>query len=1156
MRKISFILFFLFLFSIMLISAGYKILTNGDAEEVILNDIKFKRDYTTEIFPEGRRMLSYWKFSNSAKLCSKEKKSGNYSVLLIGNDKDSTARIESNMWHSVDPEIKFGVPVFPNERVIVSFYYKTSKDVKKGEVKATLEFGVDQEHYGKEKALIVKNIELLPSSTWTKVEKKYKFQELLLGANIEFTLKGKKGEDNRKVWIDNVRIIQPSQESGVNLVKNGDFEITDNSGTWPNHWDIAKEDQWVSWVGESYRKPVLDSSVVKEGKFSLRESVVYGDISSLSQRIGINQKETKPLIISLWTKLDNSIGNSPPHYYGPDNLANLNVHVYYTDGTMAEVSPTFILGITDHDWRKKVFGIMAKKPIEEVSLRFILLGSEPTTSLWIDGVKFYEYSSSEKELRERNVFIPPQKIVSRWGKGLEDNGLSISNDDENIYMKIPFKRNQKEVKVYLNPLIKITGINHRRYLYYVLKINKDINKDKDGQWGLVTEKQGYTAEGLFEAAKSSGILIKKGEEFVKVKLPFKALRMNEPSFEPFGINFMWIGKDGKKTLWTGRRINNREMGRLILAKRKPIRLVSLEFGDAYYKDRDQSDDFISYPQLYAGENRARLVLRNKSEISRKIIIEYGMKDLKLNKKEIILPPLKNSFIDLKYNAGLERNTEFVLKTYEEGKEVFNSTFPVIVPPSIEINTDRDFYYPSEREAELRIYDRYRPLLKGDVVYIKLVDLKRKKVVLRKRVYINSKKKVIYFPIDNLRINKLPVQDYKFEVILKDSKGKILGKAEKQFGRIYLPEKRKLPPIKKVSVDNYGHAVINDNFKYFPIVPSVDKLMEDNWDEAIKMGANIFRAWFNKKTAFQRDRAWKENAYTLTIGPGYDKKQLEMFESKEGERLIKHPGFFSMYGKQFYFWKLSEGLINYRKEVESETRRRGLNRLIIWGHHDSSFLYDLRGPKWKFKDPDVGYCYVKIMGRPGPVWRNSPFLTLTERILHPHIFLLAEVNYYVSFHGDEIVSENYFGGGLASLRGDDWRGLKNETYQAVINGADGVYNWVCAQKRDIQRLRGYYSELNYMWPIFLSEDANIKVELLPFDSEIRYMVKKWNGKIYLITANSSEENQKATLKLGIKNFEVKKLFNLKGNMKVEPGVIKDVWPKYGVYVYEIKVRKIE
>ncbi len=1152
MRKISLISFLLFLLSIMSLSAEYKILTNGDAEEVILNDIKFKRDYTTEIFPEGRGSLSYWKFTNTAKLCSQEKKSGKYSVLLLGNEKDSTARIESNMWHSVDSEIKFGVPIFPNKTVKVSFYYKTNKYVKKGEAKATLEFGVDQQHYGKEKSLIIKNIDLPPSSTWTKIEKKFKFQDFLLGANIEFILKGKKGGDKRKVWIDNVEIIQSSQESGINLVRNGDFEIADNSDSWPKYWDIAKEDQWVSWVGEKYRKPVLDSSVVKNGKFSLRESVVYGDISSLSQRIRINQKKTKPIVISLWTKLDNSIGNSPPHYNGPDNLANLNVHVYYTDGTMAEVSPTFILGITDHDWRKKVFGIIAKKPIEEVSLRFILLGSEPTTSLWIDDVRFYEYNSSEKELRERNVYIPPQKLISNWGEQLRENRLSVSNDDDNIYMKIPFENNQQEVKIYLNPLIEITGINHRRYLYYVLKIHKE----KGAQWGLVTEKQGYTAEGLFEPAKSLGISVKRDKESVKVKIPFKAIKLNGPSFEPFGINFMWIGENGDKTLWTGRRINNREMGRLILAKKRLIELISLEFGNAYYFDRDQSDDFISYPQIYAGENTAKLVLRKKTQLSTKIVIVYGMKDLKLNKKEIILTPLKNNFIDLKYNAGLERNTEFVLRIYKDGKEIFNSSFPIIIPPSIEINTDKEFYYPSESKAELRIYNRYRPLLKGSSLSIKVVDLKRKKVVLRKNVNISNKKKTIYFPIENLRINKLPIQDYKFEVIFNNSKGHVIGKAEKLFGRIYLPEKRKLPPIKKVSVDKNGHAVINGNFKYFPIVPSVDKLMEDNWDEAIKMGANIFRAWFNKKTFFQRDRAWKENAYTLTIGPGFDKKQMKMFKSKEGERLIKHPGFFSMYGKQFYFWKLSEGLINYRKEVENETAKRGLNRLIIWGHHDSSFLYDLRSPDWKFKNPDVGYCYVKIMGRPGPVWRNSPFLTLTERILHPNIFLLAEVNYYVSFHGDEIVSENYFGGGLVSLRGDDWRGLKNETYQAVINGADGVYNWVCAQKRDIQRLRGYYSELNYMWPIFLSEDAKIKVDLFPFDSKIIFMVKKWNGKIYLITANSSEMPQKATLKLSIKNFEVKKLFNLKGKMETGPYVIKDIWPKYGVYVYEIKTKNIK
>ena len=55
------------------------------------------------------------------------------------------------------------------------------------------------------------------------------------------------------------------------------------------------------------------------------------------------------------------------------------------------------------------------------------------------------------------------------------------------------------------------------------------------------------------------------------------------------------------------------------------------------------------------------------------------------------------------------------------------------------------------------------------------------------------------------------------------------------------------------------------------------------------------------------------------------------------------------------------------------------RLVIWGHHDSSFLYDRDLPQWPLENPPVGYCYVKIMGRPGPAWRNAPFLTQTEQV---------------------------------------------------------------------------------------------------------------------------------------------------------------------------------
>ena len=88
---------------------------------------------------------------------------------------------------------------------------------------------------------------------------------------------------------------------------------------------------------------------------------------------------------------------------------------------------------------------------------------------------------------------------------------------------------------------------------------------------------------------------------------------------------------------------------------------------------------------------------------------------------------------------------------------------------------------------------------------------------------------------------------------------------------------------------------------------------------------------------------------------------------------------------------------------------------------------------------------------------------------------------------------------------DWHGLRNESYLNVIYGANGLYHWMIGQKHQIQRLRGWFQELNHMWPVFVADDADNKVE---------------------------------------------KLFELPGTMSLEGGDIHDVWKKYDVHVYRI------
>ena len=227
------------------------------------------------------------------------------------------------------------------------------------------------------------------------------------------------------------------------------------------------------------------------------------------------------------------------------------------------------------------------------------------------------------------------------------------------------------------------------------------------------------------------------------------------------------------------------------------------------------------------------------------------------------------------------------------------------------------------------------------------------------------------------------------------------------------------------------------------------------------------------------------------------------------------------------------------------------RLVIWGHHDSSFLYDMDLPKWpNTNNPPVGYCYVKIMGRPGSAWRNTPFQTRTEQLLDPARFKLAEVNYYVSAHYDE-VSPLHFAVNV-SLQPDDWHGVRNESYLSIIYGATGLYHWVIMEDPKIERLRGWLQEVNHMWPAFVADDAENRVEILPYNSKLDARLKKWQGKYYLLVANRDETLQQASIHIdGFEGMKVEKLFELPGSMSVKGGVIDDVWKKYDVHVYEIE-----
>ena len=112
-----------------------------------------------------------------------------------------------------------------------------------------------------------------------------------------------------------------------------------------------------------------------------------------------------------------------------------------------------------------------------------------------------------------------------------------------------------------------------------------------------------------------------------------------------------------------------------------------------------------------------------------------------------------------------------------------------------------------------------------------------------------------------------------------------------------------------------------------------------------------------------------------------------------------------------------------------------------------------------------------------------------------------------------------------------------------------------QDKDLQRMRGYYQELNYIWPVFVSDDAENKVEVLPYGTTIDIRLKKWEGKYYLLAANQDETTKTVSIRIdGFNGMKVKKLFEMNDELDVKDNIIRDEWKKYDVHVYEIEIGK--
>lgn len=1121
------------------------LLPNGNVESEWVNLVHGSKGYARHIQARDTGLPSFWRVSEGASRVCDVTHSGDAALRLKSGKKPATATVFSDYWRVKDKAMPFGTPLLPGIPVDITFFYRTTTGITDGAVKAVVTLGVIPGLSSQ-----VREVSLTPTSDWREVSLSMTPTELLWGAQIDFALEPPDSED-QAVWIDDVSAKQDVGEP-TNLVRNPGFEVAGDVGVLPPGWEAPIEDQWVSWVGARYRPPMEDAATAASGWRSLRATATYAEISGFSQDIRLDQDSPRPVMVCLRSKLNNAVGSAPPGYYGPDNLPNLTIYVYHVDGTMQEVSPTFCLGESDHDWRYFRAGFLPQKPVERLRLQVTLIGMEATTSLWVDDVAVHEVQDSSSSVRpypsERRA--PSKTLVSSWGDqaNVSRDRVTATNDSTRLFLAMARPTGVQTTLVYLSPDWAGVFPDYHRFLYHVVRIAEDGKVEL----GTAVEKQGYTAVGEFQDGAALGIHLDLKDDGYAVAIPLAAIGRERPTDQPLGFNVQWETSERTK-FWTGRGAATSQLGALILAPPPGVAVQSLRFGNRWELEPDMAQDFVSHPQMNAGRNRAELVLQNHGA-STQVRWKGGVRGRVESRGTVDMAAGETCVIPFDYDAGAGRGVadfELALESSTTSRALV-TPFPLEVPPCVEAVLDHEFYFPEETTAKLEVHNRLRPWSLSGQLTVTLAESETDAVLWSREVSSREPVTTIEVPIEAVRVNDLPVQDHEVRIVLHDEHGAPIATEKRRFGRIRHTVKRPIPPIETVKVDDEGRVVLNGHFRFFPIMPS---LSSDAPVEAVHLGANVCRAYFREgKTATLQghelfeavEEAWNANAYTMTIGPA--PSSMDQFD-RDGPKLLAHPGFLGCYGMQFYYWKLPEEYLTYRYRLESAIGAAPSPRLVVWGHHDSSFLYDLGRPNVTSSPAPLGYCYVKIMGRPGPAWRNAPFLTRTEQVLDPKKFKLAEVNYYVSWHDDEIVPEHFKT--YRSMRADDWRGFRNESYLSVIYGADGLYHYICVQKGGLQRLRGWFQELNHMWPVFVADDSARLLRVSPADSGVEVRLKEWEGKLYLLTANAYERTRNAAIAIeGIEGWSVRKLFDLPGAMRVHGNVIEDTWNTYDAHVYEL------
>jgi len=544
---------------------------------------------------------------------------------------------------------------------------------------------------------------------------------------------------------------------------------------------------------------------------------------------------------------------------------------------------------------------------------------------------------------------------------------------------------------------------------------------------------------------------------------------------------------------------------------------------------------IKFQFLSPGEYALSLNITNHSKIDGKFILRVSLKDTRGKKiyfeKQLRLPKGKEKKISLgkvKSKKGEKYLVDILLLSKDRNTTFYSASKYLSVPSLFDIKSQYNLYTREKQMFLKANFNLSQKILKDSRLVIKIRNKKGEVLLKNKFIELSSEMNI---PV---KIETLPYGNYDLVANLADEKGNIIASVYEKF--------QKLPPKPyEVKIDKISRIIIVNGKPFIPFGFSWEgEITSELLDYLAKNGFDtisfFLNRWNEKYFASILDNAYKSGLKVGICLRGREKEKVkELVEKFKDHPVILSWNIFDeiftvKWGKENY--KVVEDTCKEIKEIDPYHP--------VYINENQWGLSYLKGKNMDFPGDIVSIDYYAY-----PPSGNIPITTDYVRTMEK-----------MGRKDGKPVWIYLFGGGYAFWASREYTPCEQEfsTYTSIINGATGILYFAShpRSKSNWEKIKKMAQEIRKLTPIIASSEKTPKVNCSA--PSIQILTRRFNNKLYLITANSSKKSVNAKFNIPDLNFKrntVKVLFENR-KLNIEDNLFKDIFKGYQRHVYEIEL----